>query len=109
MTTETFGWEYPALNSDVGARLHDFLSRKKGIAAEKWNDLLRNIEANLSPIQLKAAIRGALRSIKRSPVNEDLVDEEFARLCTMIREHGRTTSIENHGQYLFSVDVNLTF
>ena len=104
---DSSAWRGDALGGDVVARLQDFLVRKKGVAAEKWSQFLGHLEANLSPAQLKAALRDALRSWRRQPVSDAVVDEEFGKLCTMIRAHGRKTSIENYGEYLFTVRIDL--
>ena len=93
------GWR-----GDIVARLQDFLTRKKGVAAERWGQLLRGIEVNLSPAQLKAALREALSSL-RPDVTDAVVDAEFARLCTLIKEHGERTSIANYSAYLFSIEL----
>lgn len=95
------GWR-----GEVVARLQDFVARKKGVAVERWGKLLRGIEENLSPAQLKAALREALLSFRPEATDAD-VDSEFARLCALIRAHGEKTSIANYSAYVFSVDVHL--
>ena len=95
------GWR-----GEVVARLQDFVARKQGVAAQTWGQMLRGIEENLSPAQLKAALRQALQSL-RPEVADAEVDAEFARLCSLIQAHGEKTSIANYGAYVFSVDVHI--
>ena len=98
------GWR-----AEVGARIHDFLSRKAFPATEKLGALVRAIEGAVSRASLKSALNDLLLYLRRekSSSTEDAADQVLSLLDSRVHQYRRSESIENYSAYLFTVDVVL--
>ena len=108
--TDAYGWtaDFPTWRGEVVTRVQDFLSRKKGVAADRWKGLLRRLEEAVSFSQVSATLRQVLRRVRREQLETGAeVDVEFEALCQRVIESGRKTTIENYSAYLFTVDLRL--
>ena len=108
--TDAYGWtaDFPTWRGEVVTRFQDFLTRKKGVAADRWKGLLRRLDESVSFTQVSATLRQVLRRLRREQLETGAeVDVEFEALCQQVLESGRKTTIENYSAYLFTVDLRL--
>ncbi len=106
--TDAYGWtaDFPTWRGEVVTRFQDFLTRKKGLAADRWKGLLRRLEESVSFMQVAATLRQVLQRLRRDQVETGAaVDVEFEALCQRVLDCGRQTTIENYSAYLFTVDM----
>lgn len=108
--TDAYGWtaDFPTWRGEVVTRFQDFLTRKKGVATDRWKGLLRRLEESVSFSQVSATLRQVLARVRREQLETGAeVDAEFEALCQRVLESGRKTTIENYSAYLFTVDLHL--
>ncbi len=110
-TPGSWAIEFPLGRGDAVARLGDVLRRRTGAAADQLRAFLTRIEECASPAQLRAVLRSVVARLKHeraeAPDTIDPAALEFEAICRQILESGERTSIENYGEYLFAIDVEI--
>jgi hypothetical protein len=94
------GWK-----SELGARIHDILNRRRIPVAERIAAIARKLESVVSTASLKSAISDLTQRFCREEAVP--LDDDLALLRRQVAEHGKMTSIESYTSYLFTVEVGL--
>jgi len=96
---DLLGWR-----AELGARIQDFLSRRAVPVTARLGAIVRGLESAVSVGTLKSAVRDLCLYLRNQGLADgDPLEELFEQIAT----YRRRESIENYGEYLFTVDIRL--
>ena len=100
---EGSGWR-----ADLAARLRDLLSSRAIPSADRLSQAVaRTIDRCTDVRSMRSAVRDLLTRARQRGVEVGDLDRELEELCRRIGTYRSRESIENYGEYLFTVDVRL--
>ena len=96
----------PGSNSDLVARLSDFLERKTFLVPEKLEAVCKSIEARVSALGLGESVRSLVSRLRKDPELPGTLntDADWQLLVEKIQYYGCKESIENYSAFLFSFE-----